>query len=145
MPTRWLCQWFLLALPMYLLLLMGESAIAAGPTPNVPVRVLTVTMAEQSLPAFLDHLRKFADANGFALRTAQTSSDAAHVLAQLWREDIKGIGVNTSDTNTVGIAYSIFLYRNCNDAVPDSAFDGVVSQLHDTFSQIEGVTSVNEK
>jgi len=145
MPTRWLRRWSLMAPSMYLLLLMGGSAIAGGPTAQIPVRVLTVTMAEQSLPGFLDHLRKFADANAFALRTAQTSPDATHVLAQLWREDIKAIGVNTSDANTVGTAYSIFLYRNCNDAVPDAAFDGVVAQLRDTFSQTEGVTSVSEK
>ena len=130
---------------MYLLLLMGEFAPAAGPTQDVPARMLTVTMAEQSLPAFLDQLRKFADANAFAVRIAQTSPDQTHVLVQLWREDIKGIGVNTSDTNTVGIAYSIFLYRNCNDAVPASAFAVVVAQLHDTFSQTEGITSVSEK
>jgi hypothetical protein len=144
MPARWLRRCRLLGLSLCLLLL-GRFELLAGPAAQIPVRVLTVTMAEQSLPAFLDHLRKFADANGFALRTAQTSPDATHVLAQLWREDIKGIGVNTSDTSTVGIAYSIALYRNCNDAVPDWAFDRVVSQLRETFSQMEGVTSVSEK
>ena len=143
MAARWLRRWFLSAVPMSLLL-RGGFAVAAGPAPNVPVRMLTVTMADKSLPTFLDRVRKFADANAFAVRIAQASPDATHLLVQLWREDIKGIGVNTSDTTTVGIAYSIYLYRNCNDATPDSAFDQVVSQLHAMFGQIEGVTSVTD-
>lgn len=130
---------------MCLLLFKAEFAIAAGPTEGIPVRVLTVTMTIDSLPTFLDHVRKFADANEFALRIKATAPDPTHILRQLWREDMKGILMGASGFNPAGISYSIALYRNCNDAVPDWAFDRVVSQLREAFSQIEGVTSIREE
>ena len=102
-------------------------------------------MVERAFKDFLDQLRVFADTNGFALATGQTSPDPTHIRVQLWRDDIKGIGINTSDSGSVSVTYSIFLYRNCNAAVPVSNFDEVVAALHKKLADTEGITSGEEK
>jgi len=124
------------------LALVFGKAIAANPAPELPARTLVVTMTKGVLQDALEQLRRFSDENGFAIRTSQSSPDPEHILVQMWREDIKGIGVNTSDTAAADISYSIFLYRNCNDAVPEWAFDEVATRLRKVLAKTEGVRSV---
>ena len=131
-------------LTLCLLLTIVCGSLTASDRPReLPVRVVKVTMVADALPAVLKQLGRFADENAFAFRAGQSSPDETHILVQLWRDDIKGVGVNTSDPKTADITYSIFLYRNCNDAVPESAFDDVGGRLRDMLSTIEGMISVD--
>lgn len=125
-----------------LLTLIWGNAIAANPAPELPVRALVVTMAKGGLQNLLEQLRQFSDENAFAIRTSQSSPDPEHILVQMWREDIKGVGVNTSETGAADISYSVAFYRNCNDAVPEWAFDAVVTRLRRVLIRTEGVSSV---
>jgi hypothetical protein len=117
------------------------NAMAASRVPQSPVRVLVVTIARGALQDFLEQLRSFADADAFALRAGQSSPDPEKILIQMWREDIKVIGVNTSEAGAADITYSIALYRTCGDDVPEWAFDRVIARLREVLGETEGVTS----
>jgi hypothetical protein len=107
--------------------------------------VVKVTMVKEALSAFSEQLHKFADANAFALRIAQSSPDATDILVQMWREDIKGVGVNSSEAGAPELTYDIAFYRNCNDDVPEWAFENIVTELHTTLSGVQGVTSLKSQ
>lgn len=138
-------RWMILLGCVAYLLLAPTNAMAADRTGESPVRMVRVTMAERTLHTFLAQLQSFADTNAFAVRISQSSPDARDFLVQLWRQDIKGIGVHASNTGDIDVTYSIAFYRNCNDAVPESAFDKVVVQLREALSETEGVKSIEDE
>lgn len=146
MPMWRIDRWVYLAPLVYLLLgLSCGSAIATGSEPNLPVRLLVVNIEKGTLQEFLEQIRVSAEANRFAIWAKQTSPDPEHILIQMWRQDIRGIGVNTSQSAVDEITYTIFFYRNSSDFVPDSAFDEVITQFHSSLSGTQGVLSVTEK
>lgn len=130
------------------LLLLGlhsfDAATADGDSES-PVRAVRMTLAKGALHKVLEQLREVADVNGFKVRMQQRSPNPDDIVVLMLREDIKGIGVDTSDTGANDIEYSIFLYRNRSEATPESAFDDVVAQVRKVLSETEGVSSFIEE
>ena len=84
---------------------------------------------------FFDQLRKFADANEFAIRIAPVRPDHQHFLIQLWRDDIKGIGVNSGgDPGNFVIAFF-------HNSEPEAAIVFAINRLADNLAI--SLTSVN--
>jgi hypothetical protein len=110
-------------------------AIAAKFDSQSAVRAVYFTVKLDARDRFFDQLRKFADANAFAIRIAPVRPDHQHFLIQLWRDDIKGIGVNSGgDPGKFVIAFF-------HNSEPEAAIVFAINRLADNLAI--SLTSVN--
>jgi hypothetical protein len=116
-------------------------AIAAKSGSQNPVRVVHFTVKPDARDRFFDQLRKFADENAFAIRIAPVRPDNQHFLIQLWREDIKGIGVNSGDPEKYVVA---FFYNSEREAAVASAINRLADNLTSSVTSVTGVAAAIE-
>jgi hypothetical protein len=126
--------------PVCLLLGLGSvcgEAMAAKSNPQVPLRTIAVSVEKNARDAFFEQLKKFADRHAFAIRVAPVRPDGEHFIVQMWREDIKGIGVNPFDP----AGFEISFYENdCVHPVPAAHVDVLINDLKLFIGAIQGVT-----
>jgi hypothetical protein len=116
---------------------MNTSAARSGD--NTPIRIITIKLSEGTRDQFLDLVRKFAETYAFAIRIAPTRPDMTHFLIQLWREDLKAIGLNSIEVDTFQIGF----YQNGSHPVNMADVDRASDGLKEAVSKIPG-TIVSE-
>jgi hypothetical protein len=104
---------------------------------GAPIRIVEITINESQQEELFAQLRKFADEWAYAIRIAPTSSSSGRFLIQMWREDIKLIGVYPSDPGELKIG---FYYTYPAIPVPKILFDREISDLRNFISEIPGST-----
>ena len=122
--------------------LLGGKLLTKGNAENTsevesPIRSVTITIDESQQEELFDQLRKFADKWRYAIRIAPTDQFGQDFLIQMWREDIKVIGVYPSDPGELKIW---FYYTNPASPVPERFFDEEISDLKSFISEIPGAT-----
>jgi hypothetical protein len=120
---------------------MYGSGMAAKSESESAVRAVYFMVKSDARDRFFDQLRKFADENAFAIRIAPVRPDHQHFLIQLWREDIKGIGVNSGDPEKYVVA---FFYNSEREAVVASAIHRLADNLTSSLTSVNGVTATKE-
>lgn len=108
----------------------NETAVSDDET---PIRIVEITVDEGEEEKLFEQIRIFADKWQYAIRIAPTASGSERLLIQMWREDIKVIGLFPSDQGELKIG---FYYTNPVAPVPDIFFDNEISSLEILISQI---------
>jgi len=103
---------------------------------ELPIRGIRVSVKADARSSFFDKLTKFANEYAFAIRIAPVRPDTQNFSIQLWRADIKGIGVNTLSPED----FEIFFYNNSKQPVDPDAVAQIVDGLTHAVTQIEGVS-----
>jgi hypothetical protein len=111
------------------------NTMAATTTPENPIQSVLVTIGDNAQEDLLGQLKKFADANAFAIRVGHTRPDGKHILVQMWREDIKVIVVNPSEAGTFRISF----YQNSAEPVMATSIDTLMTDLRNDIAEIKGV------
>jgi hypothetical protein len=113
------------------------SAVPAATKPERPIRSLSVAVPDAARDEFLERVRKFADAAAFAVRVGPTRPDGRHFLIQLWREDVKVIGVNPFDDAG---KFTFSFFQNDSRLVPKEIIDALLEDFKRMTSNIAGIT-----
>jgi hypothetical protein len=108
----------------------NETAVSDDET---PIRIVEITVDEGEEEKLFELIRIFADKWQYAIRIAPTSSGSERLLIQMWREDIKVIGLFPSDQGTLKLG---FYYTNPVTPVPDIFFDNEISSLKILVNEI---------
>jgi hypothetical protein len=104
---------------------------------KAPIRIVEVTLAESQHDQLFEQLRRFADKHAFSIRIAPTDPTGENFLVQMWREDIKVIGVDSGDPGLFGIAF----YNTYEERpVPSRVFDELVVDLREFIAEIPNTT-----
>lgn len=85
---------------------------------------------------FFSRIETFADENAFAIRSAPTRPSSSSSLTQLWREDIKIIGVNPFDPNI----YKFRFYKNDGAPIKSESLNHLVKQIKEVSNNLEGAS-----
>jgi len=117
---------------------IGGQIRPVGAATQLPLRTIDIILARDLREQYVIQIRKFSDTYAFAIRVSQSSPDPDDILVQLWREDVKLIAVNGSDTGASDLTYFIGIYENGDHPIPVTAVDQLVEGLRDTVGQIEG-------
>jgi hypothetical protein len=72
-----------------------ESTITNSPYEKLPRQLLVVTIEISQQEELFSQLRKFSDKQGFAIRIAPTTPSGKDFIVEMWREDVKIIGLNS--------------------------------------------------
>jgi hypothetical protein len=116
--------------------LAGLDAMAAKSDGESPLRSLTFTVQESQRDRFFDQLRKFADAEAFAVRIAPIAPDGKHFGIQLWRQDVKAIGDNALAIQEFDISF----YENGDHPINRDIANELATHLKRVVSEIPGIT-----
>jgi hypothetical protein len=122
-------------------MVMATRSVKTKDNTQPAKRIIVVAIKQNQWEQLFEQLQIFADQQGFAIRIAPTTPNGDFVV-QMWREDIKGIGVNSSDPGVVKIA---FYDTNPAHPSPKWAFDELVSDLRNLISEIPNVTITEGK
>jgi len=117
-------------LATWILTTSARSRIKSPIPPNnlekAPIRIVEVTLAENQHDQLFEQFRNFADKHAFSIRIAPTDPTGDNFLVQMWREDIKVIGVESGDPGRFGIAF----YNTYEERpVPLRVFDELIFDL----------------
>lgn len=115
----------------------GNPAARTSADSELPLASATCTISQDDNAQFLDSIRTFAEQDGYAIRIAKVTPDATGVLVQLYREDLKLIGVNPFDARK----FDLYIYSNDGAAVTKGAAERALASL---FSQVGGAACVAE-
>ena len=113
-----------------------------SPTPpsnleKAPVRKVWITLEQNQHDQLFGQLRNFAGKHAFAIRISQTDPTGENFLVQMWREDIKVIGVDSGDPGLFGIAF----YNTYEERpVPSRVFDELIVDLKEFIMEIPNTT-----
>ena len=104
---------------------------------KAPVRKVDVTLEQSQHDQLFVQLRNFADKHAFAIRIAQTDPTGENFLVQMWREDIKVIGVDSGDPGLFKIGF----YNTYEERpVPSRVFDDLIVDLRGFIEEIPNTT-----
>lgn len=105
--------------------------------PEAPIRKTVVAIDKSQHEQLFEKVRRFADRHAFAIRIAPTTPSGEDFIIQLWREDIKVIGVNSFDPGE----FEIFFYEN-DDAhkISDAHINVLIDDLKNFVCEIPGAT-----
>lgn len=113
---------------------VAEESMTVPSNPELPIKTLRFTVAEQSHAAFVDEVEGFARANGFHTRVGKPTPAERAVTIQMWREDLKVIGVNPFDPSEFRLSF----YSSSEHA--DSALvERLAENLVDQTTSVAGV------
>ncbi|WP_119392201.1 hypothetical protein [Taklimakanibacter lacteus] len=102
-----------------------------------PLRIVEFTLPGGASEVLYAKLRGYADKFGFAIRIAPTTPDSQRVLIEMWREEIRLLGLNAERPSS----YTIAFYKNIGiGQVPDKFLDQLVSELTESLEEIKGLT-----
>jgi hypothetical protein len=109
---------------------------------KAPVRSVDITLAQNQHDQLFEQFRKFATKHAFAIRISQTNPTGEDFLVQMWREDVKIIGVDSSDPGL----FEIWFYNTYEERpVPLRVFDELIDELRALVEEIPNTTfSVEE-
>jgi hypothetical protein len=127
---------FLIALAMF-----AGSLHAAEPSRNTsedPALTERFTIDRLFRDRFLAAIRKYADEQAFAIRIAPSDPSGEHLLIQLWREDVKIIGVNPFKPEEFRISF----YRNCGEPLPEAQVSALAESLRLALAKISTINQV---
>ena len=119
----------------------GRVRISPSTPPNnlekVPIRKVWITLAQNQHDQLFEQLRDFAGKNAFAIRISQTDPTGENFLVQMWREDIKVIGVDSSDPGLFKIGF----YNTYEEhPVSTRVFDELIFDLRKFILEIPNTT-----
>jgi hypothetical protein len=136
--------WIRLVVPASFVLLQtyfAMSSIAAPPTPQRPIASVRLNVSDSARDQFIDRLKKFGEADAFAIRVVHTRRDDQHFLVELWRADVNITAINPFDDPK---EFGVFIYQTGLDAVSPAQLDALMNDLKG-ISEIPGVTIVTIK
>jgi hypothetical protein len=119
---------------------VDENLATAKSNSESPIRAVQVTISKVALDQYTSQIRKFADTYSFAIRVSHSSPSPEDILVQMWREDVKIIGVNASDPGAREVTFDIALYRSCDCVGPiqKASIDQLIHGLQQTVGQVHG-------
>jgi len=123
------------------ILSLGGGCGTAYSESQSAVRVVHFTVKTDARDRFFNQLRNFSDENDFAIRIAPVRPDNQHFLIQLWRDDIKGIGVNSGDPEKFGIA---FFHNSQRISAIAFAIHRLAGSLTSSLTSVNGVAASTE-
>lgn len=112
------------------------SAMPAKSAPERPIRSVYLAIAEGAQHEFVEQLKRFADANAFAMRLGETHPQGDHILVQMWREDIKVIVVNPFDPREFRVSF----YENSAEPVVAESLSSLVDNFRSLVGLVRGAT-----
>ena len=131
---------FMTSVLVFGLLLLDAKSLtlsAARRSPENPLRSISATIGEHQQRQFFEQLRRFADANAFAIRVAPSTPDGKTVLIQMWRSDVKVIGDNAIKPAEFHISF----YQNHVERPTAASLDGLASDLKKQSARSMGYLS----
>ncbi|NJN80361.1 MAG: hypothetical protein HC797_07765 [Anaerolineales bacterium] len=132
---------FLTFVVFTILITAGKTKTDTVETPinnneQLPIRWVRVTFAQNQHDQLFEQLNKFADKHAFAIRIRPTAAPDDRFLVQMWREDIKIIGLDSKDPGLFEIGF----YNTYNERpIPIQVFDELIIDLKVFISEIDGV------
>jgi len=120
------------------------KAMAENTDAGMPIKVVNVTIRKEFLNQFVSQTKKFAEDNAFAIRVAHSSPNPNDILLQLWREDVKLIGVNIANTDSTNLAFEIGFYRNGDKLISGDSITQLVVDFKKTVGQVQSATFPDE-
>jgi hypothetical protein len=101
------------------------------------VRVVRVTIDPAHQEELFLHLHKFADKWRYAIRIAPLDPRGSSFSVQLWRADMKVLGLYPNDPGTLDLG---FFSTNPAQPVPTQYFDEEIEDLKIVIDEIPGAT-----
>ena len=101
-----------------------------------PVRAARFTHADGAQPAIKQHLARFADANGYAIRFSQTTPDPKDLVVYLYSEDLN-IMVDKAFSNE---EMDVVVYRAGDRTAPQAAINMTFDVLRRAIEQVPSVS-----
>jgi hypothetical protein len=120
------------------LVAIASTCQADTPQSELPRRTERFVIEVGARDSFFEALRQFAERNAFAVRIAPNSPTAKSSLIQLWREDLKVIGVNPF----VPEEFRISFYDNCSHPLPAERLDALADELRESLNRVKGVKTM---
>lgn len=116
-----------------------ERAMATDSDSQLPREtIIAVVENNDARDRLFDRLKEFSDRQAFAIRIAPSDPIGESFLIQMWREDIKVIGVNTIEPTSFDLGF----FDTCPASVPlrTDLFDLLVNDFKNFMSDVPGVT-----
>jgi len=104
---------------------------------DIPRRLVTVTIDQNQQDELFAQLQKFAEKWQYAIRIAPAVQGNDHFIVDLWRIDMKVIGVYLGASRELQVAFS---YTESRRPVPDQHFDEEIDDLKSFISEIPNAT-----
>lgn len=130
------------------LLLFGAGAVFAcarwinTEREQLPIRSVRVTIEGEARlryrEKYIAALNEFALENAFSIRVSHSSPDLDDILVQMWRSDVKLIGVNATESPTSDITFKIGIYRNSTAPTQSAVIDHLVDGLRRAIGRVQG-------
>ncbi|QDP00849.1 hypothetical protein [Thalassotalea sp. PS06] len=114
----------------------GYSTIPDTDDVENPIYSITFKISPTTRNVFYSRIEAFAEANAFAIRSAPTRPNSDSSLTQLWREDIKIIGVNPFDPNV----YNFHFYNNDSVPVNPKSLSYLVQEIKAVVKNLKGAS-----
>jgi hypothetical protein len=107
-----------------------------------PRQTILVKIEPDQQEMLFDKLRSLADDEGFAIRIAPTTPSGINFIVEMWREDVKIIALNSSDSET----YRTGIFDTDSAvSVPEWVVDSLKNKLINYIEEIPNVTITEEK
>jgi hypothetical protein len=104
---------------------------------EAPLKIVEVSITEDNQEVLFEQIRKYAESWQYAIRIAPTTQNSEKVLIQMWREDIKVIGLYPSDPGELKMG---FYYTNPAVHIPELFFDKEIRNLETFIQEIPNAT-----
>lgn len=101
------------------------------------IRVVRITIDPSQQEKLFAQLQKFADKWRYAIRIAPLDPQNKTFSIQMWRSDIKLLGLYPNDPGTLDIG---FFYTDPAQPIPSRYFDEEIKDLEDLINDIPGST-----
>lgn len=128
------------------LITSGKTRITAlNPSDKLvktPLRMVSITLAQNLHDQLFEQLRRFAAKHGFAIRISQTDPTGENFLVRMTNEDIEIVGLDSGDPGL----FEIWLYNAYEERpVPSSVFDELIAELKEYIAEIPNTTFTVEE
>jgi len=107
---------------------------SAGKT---PIRTVEITIDPSQQDELFEQMQKFAKEWRYAIRIAPLDENSKQFIIEMWRLDMKLVGIYPSDPGELKIS---FYYTNPAVPVPGMFFDTEIRDMKNFISDIPGAT-----
>lgn len=114
----------------------ARDADAATGDSQSPLRTVRFSIDPEAREELAAALGRYAEQHAFAIRIGHSDPSGDHVLIQMWREDVKLIGVNPFELGE----YRASFYLTGSKSVPDPVLDSLVIALGEELASVRSLS-----
>jgi hypothetical protein len=107
---------------------------------QAPIRVVTLTINPDQREQLFAEMERFADKWAYAIRIDPAESNEKYSRVDLWRADIKVLGLYSE-----GVLDLAFSYTDPTHSVPEKYFDEEINDLESFVNEIADMKISREK